>query len=106
METIEVSYLSPAEEAEHRARRKLVKKLDRIFGITVVAGVLLVGAWTMGACAVRVAHGSPSECELIKDADKRNFCRAETQHRRSYCELIQDNDLRHRCRAIVTEKKK
>ena len=101
-----MSYLSPTEEAEHRARCRLVKKLDQAFGFVVAGGILIAGMWTIGSCAVRVAHGSPSECELIKDADKRNFCRAETQHRRSYCELIKDNDLRHRCRAIVTEKKK
>ena len=106
METIQVSGFTDAELAEQRARRRFARKLDRMFGMTVVGGVLLVGAWTMGACVVRVAHGSPAECELIKDADKRNFCRAETQHRRSYCELIKDNDLRHRCRAIVTEKKR
>ena len=106
METIQVPRSTDLEVARVRARKRLNKKIDQIFGLSVVVGVLLTGSWMVGSCAVKVAYGSPEECQLIKDADKRNFCRAEAYHRRSYCDLIKDNDMRHRCRAIVTEKKK
>ena len=40
-----------------------------------------------------------SDCEFIKDADKRNYCRAITKKNKSYCEFVKNKDLRHMCRA-------
>ncbi len=40
-------------------------------------------------------------CEVIRDADQRNSCRAVTSGRLSYCELIKNHDLRARCRVAV-----
>lgn len=51
-----------------------------------------------------LAYGSSAECELIKDPDQRNYCRAMANHRKSYCESIKDDDLRHRCRALAEAK--
>ena len=48
--------------------------------------------------------GSPSECEFIKDSDKRSYCRAIANHRASHCTLIKDDDLRHMCLALADTK--
>ena len=50
----------------------------------------------------RPAHAQSSECELIKDADQRHYCRAVTKKQKTECELIKNADLRHRCRAEVS----
>lgn len=54
----------------------------------------------LGACA-RVACASPLDCEQIKDADQRHFCRALSIPRKSECEFIKAHDLRQECRARV-----
>ena len=67
-----------------------------------VIGFLIL--WFATVTCVMRAHASTTECELIKDADQRNYCRAMASHRKSYCESIKDNDLRHRCRALAEAK--
>ena len=53
-------------------------------------------------CFMRgAAHGSPLDCESVKDADQRNACRAVARNDRSFCEFIKDRDLRSLCRARV-----
>ena len=50
----------------------------------------------------RLAHGQTSagQCELIKDHDQRQYCRACATGRTGTCEFIKERDLRHRCRAL------
>ena len=52
------------------------------------------------ACT-NIAKASPLECESIKSADQRHFCRALSKPQKSECEFIKDPDLRHQCRARV-----
>ncbi len=47
------------------------------------------------------ASASPLDCEGIKNADRRHFCRAISIPRKSECEFIKDHDMRHECRARV-----
>jgi hypothetical protein len=49
----------------------------------------------------KAAFGSPLDCEGIRDADQRSYCRAVTKKDASYCEVIKDHDLRFKCRAAV-----
>lgn len=54
-----------------------------------------------------LGHGlaqASGECELIKDSDQRNYCRAVTKGSPTWCEFIKEPDLRHRCRAFATKK--
>ena len=45
-------------------------------------------------------QSSPGQCELIKDHDQRQYCRACATGRTGTCEFIKDRDLRHKCRAL------
>lgn len=47
------------------------------------------------------AMAQSSQCELIRNADRRNMCRALSTGKAIYCESIKDSDLRHECRARV-----
>jgi len=68
-------------------------------------GVLFLCAAVIFLLALHgLAHGSPSDCEFIKDPDDRNYCRAVAKHERSWCEFIKNNDLRHKCRALADAK--
>ena len=67
-----------------------------IFAIAIVSLTFL-----LSYCEHRQAFGSPLECESIKDADQRNYCRAVSKQQKSYCNFIKNGDLRHRCRAEV-----
>ena len=42
-----------------------------------------------------------SQCESIRNPDRRHYCRAISIPRRTECESIKDRDLRHMCRAMV-----
>lgn len=68
--------------------------------------LLLLAAWAaLGRCTPGTAHGSPLDCEGIRDADRRHLCRAIGAQRRSECELIRDADRRRFCRAIGTPRR-
>lgn len=47
------------------------------------------------------ASASPLDCEGLRDADRRNYCRAVAKQQKTYCEFIKDHDLRFTCRAAV-----
>ena len=63
--------------------------------LTAVAILMIATCW------VPVAHGSPLDCELIRNPDRRNLCRAVSKGDRTFCEFIKDHDLRSECRARV-----
>ena len=65
--------------------------------------IVAVTFWyvTFSAIAERLAHCSPLQCEGIKDADRRHFCRAISIPKKSECEFIKNRDLRFECRARV-----
>ena len=51
------------------------------------------------------ANGGAGNCDLIRDSDKRNYCRAVSEKKKPiYCESIRDSDLRHYCRAIANDR--
>jgi hypothetical protein len=52
-----------------------------------------------------LAHGLSTECEFIKDPDRRNYCRAISEKAESWCGFIKDADLRHLCRVEVKVRK-
>lgn len=61
----------------------------------------------VGLVVLSLGHGlaqASSECELIKDSDQRNYCRAVSKGSPSWCEFIKQPDLRHRCRALAPKK--
>lgn len=76
-------------------------QLPRGAQVALVVLLLVAGAGMLGWCSPRVAHGSPLDCEGIKDADRRHFCRAISIPRKSECEFIRDKELRYECRARV-----
>jgi len=53
---------------------------------------------------VSAIAATDSSCELIKNVDARNACRAQTGQNASYCEMIKDGDSRNLCRAKVAQK--
>lgn len=68
----------------------------------VAAKAVAVVCWVLIACGnTRAAHGSPLDCEQIRDSDQRHFCRAISIPRKSECEFIKQHDLRFECRARV-----
>ena len=67
-------------------------------GIVIFCGACW-GLFFMGCESL--AHGSPLDCEAIKEPDWKNFCRADTKHDPSWCEFIKDKDIKARCRASV-----
>lgn len=72
--------------------------------LAVYVGIFLfcIGTWglILKGC-VALAHASPLQCEGIKDADQRHYCRAISIPRKSECEFIHNEDLRRQCRAMV-----
>lgn len=82
-----------------------MKFFDRPAGrITVYTGLLLfcLACWALvfAGCS-RLGHASPLDCEGIKDADQRHYCRAVSIPDRTECEQIKAHDLRFECRARV-----
>ena len=65
--------------------------------------IVAVTFWyvVLSTIAAKVAHCSPLQCEGIKDADRRHFCRAISNPKKSECEFIKNRDLRFECRARV-----
>lgn len=68
--------------------------------------VFCLASWGLiiKGCA-KLAHASTADCSLIKDADRRHFCRAMNIPSRAECEFIKDHDLRQECRGRVNTKK-
>lgn len=68
----------------------------------VACFLLCVGFWyALFLLFASDAHGQTSgQCELIKDHDQRQYCRACATGRVGTCEFIKDRDLRYRCRAL------
>ncbi len=92
-----------ARENEERQLRAIRKWELAEYVLSMVAAVVLVAIAVMFiilAC-MNIAHASPLDCEGIKDADQRHFCRALSKPQKSECEFIKDPDLRHQCRARV-----
>lgn len=67
----------------------------------VVAVAVTFWYVALSSCASKIAHCSPLQCEGIKDADRRHFCRAISIPKKSECEFIKNRDLRFECRARV-----
>lgn len=59
--------------------------------LPTIFAILIVG--------MHIAYGSSLDCEGIRNADQRNYCRAVTKKQKTWCEFIKDHDLRYRCRA-------
>jgi hypothetical protein len=55
-------------------------------------------------CSGGEVAGGSGDCELLRDGDRRHFCRALMNRKALYCESIRDSDVRHTCRAVVTGK--
>lgn len=99
-------------DARHRTTT-MIDDLKRIvkdaclFCLDVVAGIVVTTAILGGlTCLLADDCGKPAiasalDCEAIKDADRRHYCRAIAIPRRSECEFIDDKNLRHECRARV-----
>ena len=89
--------MKDVEEASDR-RWKLVETcLTWISYITLLAVAVM---FIILACT-NIVKASPLDCESVKDADQRHFCRALSKPQKSECEFIKDPDLRHQCRARV-----
>lgn len=67
---------------------------------TFMALVALVSLVYMASCEKRACAGSLN-CETLKSADDRNYCRGVTKGDATYCEFIKDHDKRVMCRALV-----
>ena len=65
-----------------------------------------VGVVALGLMFIVVPHGfamaGTSDCQSIKNSDKRNYCMAVVTHKSSYCGYINDHDLRHMCYVVTT----
>jgi len=60
--------------------------------------ILTTGLLTMEA------YASPADCEYIKDADQKHYCRALSKPDKSQCEYIKNRDLKMQCRALAEKK--
>lgn len=70
------------------------------FWIGLVIAVVAV-VWGYVVVSATDAFASPLDCEGIKDADGRHYCRAVSIPDRLECELIRNGALRSQCRASV-----
>lgn len=96
--------IDPREDMDKQPWLRFIPDFTRLpRGAQVAMVVLLVVAAlsALGWCTPRIAHGSPLDCEGIKDADRRHFCRAVSIPRKSECEFIRNKELRYECRARV-----
>ena len=66
--------------------------------------ILGYASFIMIVCSAGGVAGGSADCELIRDGDRRHFCRALMNRKSLYCESIRDYDERHVCRAVVTGK--
>lgn len=72
----------------------------RLYQALIVMVAVVMWVVVVDGC-VKTAHCSPLQCEGIKDADRRHFCRAISIPKKSECEFIKNRDLRFECRARV-----
>jgi hypothetical protein len=73
--------------------------------LIVLVIVYAIGDMYSHGCSIRLAHGSPLDCESIKDADRRHMCRAVSGSLATECEFIKDGDLKAECRVAVAQRK-
>jgi len=50
------------------------------------------------------SHAWASNCDLIKDSDQRNYCRAVESKQIQTCDLIRFSNTKYYCKAVVTGK--
>jgi hypothetical protein len=80
-----------------------MKLLLALLAVIAVLSLYLGQAYGSGPVPGTGTTGLRSglECEDIKDADGRHFCRAVANHDPNECELIKRADLRHECRVYA-----
>lgn len=50
------------------------------------------------------SHAHANTCDNVKDADRRNYCKAIDSKRVQACDLIRHSNTRYYCKAVVTGK--
>lgn len=66
-------------------------------GPVTVGWPALALAWSLAAISSVPALASPSQCQGIRDADRRHECEGRTGDRGA-CEVVRDRDAREACR--------
>ena len=77
------------------------RQLDETVLMAVLGAALLAFFMLLGERCTKDAVASTPSCETIKNADKRNYCRAKTTGSPTWCSFIKDPDTRAMCRIEV-----